>query len=99
MTARVRDRSRRNVGDGARCSARDHRDGRKTRWMSGDYGVFLGLDVGKGAHHAVGLDPAGKRLHDVALPNSERKLRAVFDKLTAHGPASPKAGRRKLTTI
>jgi len=49
--------------------------------MSGDYGVFLGLDVGKGAHHAVGLDPAGKRLHDVALPNSERKLRAVFDKL------------------
>jgi transposase len=54
--------------------------------MSSDYGVFLGLDVGKGAHHAVGLDPAGKRLHDAALPNSEPKLRALFDKLAAHGP-------------
>ncbi|MFD9966550.1 IS110 family transposase [Amycolatopsis sp. NPDC058986] len=54
--------------------------------MSSGYGVFLGLDVGKGAHHAVGLDPSGKRLHDAPLPNSEPKLRAVFDKLAAHGP-------------
>jgi transposase len=50
------------------------------------YGVFLGLDVGKGSHHAVGLDPAGKRLHDKPLPNSEPKLREVFDKLAKHGP-------------
>lgn len=48
--------------------------------------MFLGLDVGKGAHHAVGLDPTGKRLHDGPLPNSEPKLRALFDKLAAHGP-------------
>ncbi|HEU0086267.1 MAG TPA: IS110 family transposase, partial [Pseudonocardiaceae bacterium] len=54
--------------------------------MSSGYGVFLGLDVGKGEHHAVGLDPAGKRVHDAALPNSEPKLRAMFDKLAAHGP-------------
>ncbi|WP_444952142.1 hypothetical protein [Micromonospora ureilytica] len=27
------------------------------------YGVFLGLDVGKEGHHAVGLAPDGKRLH------------------------------------
>jgi transposase len=53
--------------------------------MDGGYGVFLGLDVGKGEHHAVGLDPAGKRLHDKALPNSEPKLREVFDKLARHG--------------
>jgi len=53
--------------------------------VSSGYGVFLGLDVGKGAHHAVGLDPAGKRLHDAPLPNSESKLRAVFDKLAKHG--------------
>src|SRR3954451_14092331 len=53
---------------------------------SGTYGVFLGLDVGKGAHHAVGLDPAGKRLHDAPLPNSEPKLREVFDRLAQHGP-------------
>jgi hypothetical protein len=49
--------------------------------------VFLGLDVGKDAHHAVGLDPTGKRLHDAPLPNSEPKLRALFDELAAHGPA------------
>jgi transposase len=51
-----------------------------------EYGVFLGLDVGKGEHHAVGLDPTGKRLHDAPLPNSEPRLRAMFDKLAAHGP-------------
>lgn len=54
--------------------------------MSSIYGVFLGLDVGKGEHHAVGLDPAGKRLHDAPLPNSEPTLRALFGKLAAHGP-------------
>ncbi|SFO96566.1 Transposase IS116/IS110/IS902 family protein [Amycolatopsis arida] len=54
--------------------------------MTSGYQVFLGLDVGKGEHHAVGLDPAGKRLHDGPLPNSEPKLRALFDKLAAHGP-------------
>ncbi|MEV0705682.1 IS110 family transposase [Saccharopolyspora sp. NPDC050389] len=54
--------------------------------MPSTYGVFLGLDVGKGEHHAVGLDVAGKRLHDGPLPNSEPKLRALFDKLAAHGP-------------
>ncbi|MFK0247123.1 IS110 family transposase [Amycolatopsis azurea] len=53
--------------------------------MTSDYAVFLGLDVGKGEHHAVGLDPAGKRLHDAPLPNTEPKLRAMFDKLAVHG--------------
>jgi transposase len=54
--------------------------------MASTYGVFLGLDVGKGEHHAVGLDPSGKRLHDAPLPNSEPKLREMFGKLAAHGP-------------
>src|SRR4051812_6142044 len=53
--------------------------------MSSNFGVFLGLDVGKDAHHAVGLDPDGKRLHDAPLPNTEPKLRALFDKLATHG--------------
>jgi transposase len=51
-----------------------------------EYKVFLGLDVGKSDHHAVGLEPTGGRLHDAPLPNSEPKLRAMFDKLAAHGP-------------
>jgi transposase len=49
---------------------------------TGDVGVFLGLDVGKSAHHGHGLTPAGKKVFDKQLPNSEPKLRAVFDKLT-----------------
>lgn len=53
--------------------------------MHGEYGVFLGLDVGKGEHHAVGLAPDGKRLHDAPLPNTEARLRALFDKLARHG--------------
>jgi hypothetical protein len=30
--------------------------------------VFVGVDVGKGTHHAVALDRKGKRLLDSALP-------------------------------
>lgn len=46
-----------------------------------DVGVFLGLDVGKSVHHGHGLTQAGKKVFDKPLPNSEPKLRAVFDKL------------------
>ncbi|ACU72069.1 transposase IS116/IS110/IS902 family protein [Catenulispora acidiphila DSM 44928] len=46
-------------------------------------GVFLGLDVGKGEHHGHGLTPAGKKVFDKQLPNSEPRLRQVFDKLKA----------------
>ncbi|RGC68609.1 Transposase [Micromonospora sp. MW-13] len=53
--------------------------------MHGEYQVFLGLDVGKGDHHAVGLAVDGKRLHDAPLPNTEARLRALFDKLGRHG--------------
>jgi len=52
--------------------------------VHGEYGVFLGLDVGKGEHHAVGLAPDGKRLHDAPLPNAEARLRALFTKLARH---------------
>ncbi len=45
--------------------------------------MVLGLDVGKSAHHGHGLTPAGKKVCDKQLPNSEPKLRAVFDKLAA----------------
>ncbi|WP_460778716.1 IS110 family RNA-guided transposase, partial [Nocardiopsis nanhaiensis] len=41
------------------------------------------LDVGKSAHHGHGLTPAGKKVFDKALPNSEPKMRAVLDKLKA----------------
>lgn len=44
--------------------------------------VFVGLDVGKGEHHAIALDRAGKRLFDKALPNDARRLRGVLDQLT-----------------
>ena len=47
--------------------------------------VFVGVDVGKGAHHAVALDRKGKRLLDSALPNDEAKLRALIGKLKEHG--------------
>lgn len=50
------------------------------------YAVFCGLDVGKSDHHACALDPAGKRLHDKALPNDQAALLEVFTRLSAHGP-------------
>jgi transposase len=54
--------------------------------MSSEYAVFLGLDVGKGEHHACALNAAGKRLHDKPLPNDEARLRALFERLAEHGP-------------
>lgn len=47
--------------------------------------VFVGLDVGKGEHHAVALDRSGRRLLDKPLPNDEARLRGVLDQLAAHG--------------
>ncbi|WP_193065577.1 IS110 family RNA-guided transposase [Burkholderia pseudomallei] len=47
--------------------------------------VFVGVDVGKGQHHAVALDRNGKRLYNKAMPNGEAKLRALISELRAHG--------------
>ncbi|WP_033196659.1 IS110 family transposase [Agromyces italicus] len=47
--------------------------------------IFVGLDVGKGEHHAVALDRHGTRLFDKALPNDERRMRALIGELKAHG--------------
>ncbi|ABO53327.1 transposase IS116/IS110/IS902 family protein [Burkholderia vietnamiensis G4] len=47
--------------------------------------VFVGVDVGKGHHHAVALDRNGKRLYNKALPNDEAKLRALTAELKTHG--------------
>lgn len=49
--------------------------------------VFIGIDVGKSAHHAVALDRSGRRLLDRRLPNDEAKLRALIDGLREHGKA------------
>lgn len=37
-----------------------------------DVGVFLGLDVGKSAHHGHGLTPAGKKVFDKGCPTASR---------------------------
>ncbi|OAH12776.1 hypothetical protein STSP_38130 [Streptomyces jeddahensis] len=48
--------------------------------------IYLGLDVGKGEHHATALTPAGKKAFDKPLPNTEPKLSELFAKLQAkHG--------------
>ncbi|MBF6467106.1 transposase [Nocardia beijingensis] len=68
--------------------------------MTQPYAVFCGVDVGKGEHHAVGLDPNGKRVFDKALPNDESRLRAVFDKLAAIATKhAPRMGARLVDEI
>ena len=51
----------------------------------GPYDVYLGLDVGKSAHHATALTAAGKRVHDKPLPQDEAKLRSLYGKLAKRG--------------
>jgi transposase len=69
--------------------------------VHGGYDVFLGLDVGKGDHHAVAMAPDGRRLHDAPLPNTEARLRQLFDKLAGHGGSirgehPPRGGNKNL---
>lgn len=53
---------------------------------TGDIDVFLGLDVGKGEHHATAVTPTGKKAFDKRLPNTEPEFRELFAKLQAkHG--------------
>ena len=49
------------------------------------YAIFVGLDVGKGEHHATALDPDGKRVHDRPLPQDEDALRSLFASMAEHG--------------
>ncbi|MFE7961418.1 IS110 family transposase [Streptomyces sp. NPDC057413] len=52
----------------------------------GEIDIYLGLDVGKGEHHGTALTPAGKKVFDKPMPNSESRLRDLFEKLQAkHG--------------
>lgn len=53
--------------------------------MSSEYDVFLGLDVGKTAHHGCALTTAGERLYDRELPQDEAALRTVIEQLQSHG--------------
>lgn len=50
---------------------------------TGDIDVFLGLNVGKGEHHATAVTPAGKKAFVKRLPNTEPRLRELFAKLQA----------------
>ncbi len=49
------------------------------------YDIYLGLDVGKTAHHGCALTADGTRLYDKALPQDEAHLIEVFTQLKAHG--------------
>lgn len=50
-----------------------------------EFDVVIGLDVGKGAHHAVALDRSGSKVLDCLLPNDEASLREVFVALEKSG--------------
>jgi transposase len=49
------------------------------------YDVYCGVDVGKSDHHACALDPAGRKIHDKALPNQQDDVTKVLTGLQARG--------------
>lgn len=52
-----------------------------------EHQLYLGIDVGKTTHHATGLSAEGTVVHDKSLPQSEPKIRELFQDLAAtHGP-------------
>lgn len=52
---------------------------------TGAIDVTIGLDVGKTAHHACAMTPAGEIIYDKPLPQDEDQLRKVFLDLQEHG--------------
>nr|WP_193315337.1 IS110 family transposase [Tetrasphaera sp. F2B08] len=50
------------------------------------FAVYCGIDVARETHHAVALDPQGRRLVDRPLPNAEPDLVELFSELQARGP-------------
>ena len=50
-----------------------------------DVDVFVGVDVGKSAHHAVALARDGRVLLDRGLPNDEAQLREIIIELKRSG--------------
>ena len=47
--------------------------------------IFIGVDVGKGNHHAVAIDRAGRKILDRALPQDETKLRSIIRAVAGKG--------------
>lgn len=47
--------------------------------------IFVGVDVGKSAHHAVAVDMTGRVLLDRGLPQDETRLRALISELRERG--------------
>jgi hypothetical protein len=41
--------------------------------------IFLGVDTGKNAHYAEGVDQVGKTVHQQAVANDEAGLRALVE--------------------
>lgn len=50
-----------------------------------DIDVWVGLDVGKSAHHACALDHDGNTLYDKPLKQDEKAIRTMLGKLSKHG--------------
>lgn len=49
------------------------------------FDIWCGLDVGKQDHHACALDAAGKKVFDKPLPQDQKRLEELFDRLLTHG--------------
>ncbi|WP_055426436.1 IS110 family transposase [Bifidobacterium aesculapii] len=50
-----------------------------------DIDVWVGLDVGKSAHHACALDRDGNTLYDRPLKQDENAIRTMLERLCEHG--------------
>lgn len=50
-----------------------------------DIQVFLGPDVGKTNHWATAVDTTGEVLFSNPLPNAQKKIQAIYDRLSSHG--------------
>ena len=50
-----------------------------------DIDLWVGLDVGKSAHHACALDRDGRTVYDKPLKQDERAIRAMLERLSGRG--------------
>ena len=69
----------------ARGDRKNLHDGRNDDDPRDDIDVWVGLDVGKSAHHAHALDHDGNTLYDKPLKQDEKAIRTMLGKLSKHG--------------
>ncbi len=50
--------------------------------------IWIGIDIGKAAHHAAAIDNTGRQLWSIRVHNDQHNIECLLDKARATGDSS-----------